>query len=410
MVKYVRFFQDPIDGETFKNRDDCFQHMVKQGHGGAPMSIEEVKVEKVKKITTAKTKIKGLFGRSREKPFHCKHINCKYQGNTIEALKTHQKAKNHKGYQKMNESGVILSQTVTAAKEEVQPKVAEKPKDTRGVVQKELEDSFEENYGRPYDIFIRITDESYALIEKEIPKGIEHHDQTGNHLIFIPKGLYRQFDYLMSQYDFVEIEMEIKDVIYAMAHWPIIEDSEEGELISWDMAEYREMNIVGISDVGGCFVVDYKATSPKLLVADAIKTLSNFEDSSKLACVGGMWQYVYSAANNPTTPHTAKKGKTNLTSKGISQRPESAAIARHRSHQTQLGSQHHFQHHSEEYRTELVKESEYRHIGGNSWNSAPSKSSYPREPRWHPVYGISQGLVIIDRVIDYLKVYYPNKK
>ena len=274
------------------------------------------------------------------------------------------------------------------------------------MVQRELEDSFEENYGRPYDVFIRITKESYALIEKEIPKGIEHHDITGNHLIYIPKGKYREFDYLMFYYDFVEIEMEIKDVVYAMSFFEAREDEGESKLISWDMAEYREMNIVSISDIGGCFVVHHTKTSDKLPVADAIKELSAFDDPSKLACVGGMWQYVYQPKDTPKTNLTAKRGKSSNISRGSGKSGGPTSMAGRVAQQTSLV---HFQHGAEEDRAEMLKAAE-GFFNRGSYSNAPVKSSYPREPKWHPVYGIAKGIVIIDRIIDYLKVYYPNHK
>jgi len=404
MVKTTRWFQDPIDGTRFKKRDDCFQHMAKQGHSGTPLVIEE-KQEETKQSPKPHSRGRGRGGRRGKRflPYHCGE--CKYQGKTLDDLDKHQKAKRHKGYKKINEEGTTLSSGSGGGRnkevEGKKPDVPEKPKDTRGPVQKELEDNFEKNYGRPYDVFIRISEESYALIKKEIPKGIEHHDQTGNHLMYIPKGKYREFDYLMFIHDFVEIEMEIKDVVYAMSFFEAKKENEGSKLISWDMAEYREMNIVEISDVGGCFVVHHTKTSDKLPVADAIKALSTFEDQSKLACVGGMWQYVYEYHyKKPKNKEDVRKGKTNKSNKG------GATSAAGRMAQQTLDQ--HYQHHTEEYRAELVKESEWDRYGG--WNTAPAKSSYPREPRWHPVYGIADGIVIIDRLIDYLKVYYPPEK
>ena len=421
MAKFVRWFQDPIDGTRFKNRDDCFQHMVKNDHNGAPMMIEEKQEEKKKKVSKVASFVRGIGsrGKGKARPFHCMHTKCVYQGKTKDDLDKHQKALKHKGYKKVNDAGTILSQGPTGVSkkpDEAQkpdkakkPDKAEKPKDTRSAVQKELEDSFEENYGRPYDVFIRITEESYTLIKKVIPKGIEYHNQTGNHLIYIPKGKYREFDYLMFYYDFVEIEMEIKDVIYAMSFFEASEGEEENKLISWDIAEYREMNIVAISDIGGCFVVHHTKTSDKLPVADAIKELTAYKNHSKLACVGGMWQYVYTRPPDKVTKDTAKKGVSNNKSRGSSRRDR--RDRRHEGHHGHQTSLVHYQHGAEEYRAELIKESEQAGMYGHgSWNSAPAKSSYPREPKWHPVYGIAKGIVIIDRLIDYLEVYYPDNK
>jgi hypothetical protein len=45
---------------------------------------------------------------------------------------------------------------------------------------------------------------------------------------------------------------------------------------------------------------------------------------------------------------------------------------------------------------------------GSSWNSSVPKSSYSRNPTWHPVYGVAKGMIIIDRVVDYIETYYPQ--
>jgi hypothetical protein len=67
-------------------------------------------------------------------------------------------------------------------------------------------------------------------------------------------------------------------------------------------------------------------------------------------------------------------------------------------------------HHAEEEEEDIVSKifEAQSYSSGSSWNSSVPKSSYSRNPTWHPVYGVAKGMIIIDRVVDYIETYYPQ--
>jgi hypothetical protein len=425
------------DGEKFKKRDEAVIYMNDNNLPGAPVVVEE----EVK--TKAKTKTKTWSSKNK-KPFKCNAPNCKYEGKTEQAWVSHAKSKGHyhHGYKKMLDSGAHMIVKPSAGakstalakttKKDDKKKVAEKPKDARDEVKTQLEDNFEKKYGRDYDVFIRITDGFYNLIKDKLPEGVTYHKPDDNHLIFIPKGKYREFDFLMYLHDEVEIEMEIRDMLYALSHFQANKAEDETiALECWDIGEYRKENITGITDIGGCLKVDVRGNSEKIPAQAVIDILTKFDAKSKLACVGGSWIYTYKRP----TPQTASKGVTKGGKKsggsqfsgrggtGNNRRgirggrqtsledqdwEDKMSRRGHRGHHGFGGNTHWY--HGAEEEEDIVNEIfEAQSYGyASSWNSSVPKSTYPRTPTWHPVYGVAKGMIIIDRIVDYIETYYPQ--
>jgi hypothetical protein len=412
------------DGEEFKKRDEVVKYMNENNLPGAPIVVE------VENKVTSKPKTKSWSSKNK-KPFKCMAPNCKYEGKTEQAWVSHAKSKGHYqyGYKKMLDSGSHMivkpsagakSTALATTKKDTKKKVAEKPKDTRDEVKTQLEDNFEKKYGRDYDVFIRITDGFYNLIKDNLPEGIEYHKPDDNHLIFIPKGKYREFDFLMYIHDEVEIEMEIRDMLYALSHFQANKaEDEDIALECWDIGEYRKENITGITDVGGCLKVDVRGNSEKIPAQAVIDILSKFKAKGKLACVGGSWIYTY----KKQTPQTANRGVRDNNPAGsrgsvFGGRGGTGSKRNRRGRQTSLdeddwryrnnrghGS---FMYNAEEEEDIVNEIFEAQSYGASSWNSSVPKSTYPRTPKWHPVYGVAKGMIIIDRVVDYIETYYPQ--
>ena len=80
----------------------------------------------------------------------------------------------------------------------------------------------------------------------------------------------------------------------------------------------------------------------------------------------------------------------------------------HRGHHG-LGGHNHWSYMAEEEEDIVNEIFEAQSYGyGSSWNSSVPKSTYPRTPTWHPVYGVAKGMIIIDRIVDYIETYYPQ--
>jgi hypothetical protein len=424
------------DGEEFSKRDEAVIYMNDNNLPGAPIVLIE---DKKAKKSTKKTKSTSYSSKNK-KPFKCNGPNCKYEGKTEQAWMSHAKSKGHykDGYTKLNDSGTTTiykpragakSTSLSTTKKDTKKKEVEKPTDSRGEVKIQLEDKFEEKYGRDYDVFIRITDGFYNLIKDTLPEGVEYHKPDDNHLIFIPKGKYRDFDFLMYIHDEVEIEMEIRDMLYALSYFETKKgDDETITLECWDIAEYRKENITGITDIGGCLKVDIRGNSEKIPTQAVIDILSKFKAKGKLACVGGSWIYTY----KKQTPQTANRGvrdnnpagsrgsvfggrggtgsKRNRRGRQTSLEDDDwAEKQRRRGHRGMGGMGGMNYHHAEEEEEDIVNQIfEAQSYGYSSWNSSVPKSTYPRTPKWHPVYGVAKGMILIDRLVDYIETYYPE--
>ena len=429
------------DGEKFGKRDEAVVHMNDNNIPGAPVVVIEDK--KAKKATTTTSKSKGFsnYSSKNKKPFKCNAPGCKYEGKTEQAWVSHAKALGHfqDGCSKINEIGTKTiykprvgaksTALATTTKSKTNKKVDDKPKDTRGEVKIQLEDKFEEKYGRDYDIFVRITDGFYNLIKDKLPEGVEYHKPDENHLIYIPKGKYKDFDFLMYIHDEVEIEMEIRDMLYALSYFETKKEKDETiTLECWDIAEYRKESIVGVTDIGGCLKVSIKGNAEKIPSQSVIDALSKFEAKSKLACVGGSWIYTYVAKtsqtanrgvrdNNPAGSRGSVFGGRGGTGSNRNRRGRQTSLEdddwaekqRRRGHRGMGGMGGMNYHHAEEEEDIVNKIFEAQSYStGSSWNSSVPKSTYSRTPMWHPVYGVAKGMVLIDRVVDYIETYYPS--
>jgi hypothetical protein len=153
--------------------------------------------------------------------------------------------------------------------------------------------------------FCRISDASYDMIKVAIDSesGIVLHtspDTKNNLICCISEKDYYAFDYMLFLYDFVEIEMEMGDLMYVLDYYSNKKGKLTTKLKIHDISEKLERSIGDVDD-GGCITIGYDE-SESLTISQLLGRLDDFQ-KDWMACAGGSWDKV--ASKSKTEP--AKK-------------------------------------------------------------------------------------------------------
>jgi len=238
----LKKFICPICKKSFTTRALAKTHMNKEGHqGGIVVDISDP----IRYVPKKYKKKKG-------KNWRCPVCNKNFKSK--KAAKQHMVSMKHLG--KPNE-----------IKEE-------KPKE-------------EEKVDRPVTMWCRLSEPHWLQIKDTEPvrtmvlKGIGC-PATGNYLIQYDTKEEHILDYLMFIYDFVEIEMELEDVLFVL--------SQMSPDIVLEVKDIATLMVVPIHEVSveGCILIHPESeTSPSVEVLSEL--LSPFSERN-LACIGGIWE------------------------------------------------------------------------------------------------------------------------
>ena len=295
---------------------------------------------------------------------------CKKQFKSAKAAKQHMEDKKH-----MGKAGEVEGGKAKAKEEQTEGEVAPKG---------------------PVKMWCRLAEPHWLQIKdnQEFSKGLVSIEcpATGNHLIQYDDRAEFVLDYLMFLHNFVEIELELGDVLYILSQLP-----SDLVLEVKDIATLKIVPLEGVS-VGGCILINPESETPPS-VGGLIGLLSPFSERT-LACVGGIWE-----KKKPITTPTKSKGRSGT---DIFRRPR-------RDFYDEYGG---YAYMSEEEEGTVVRPESnilpYRgRVGGGDLvppvrtpimpPSKPADEKKVEKPilKFHPVYKISEEYIYTDRVIDY---------
>lgn len=347
----------PICNKVFLTRALAKKHMNNEGHEGGVI----VDISDPVKYVPQKSKKK-----SRKKKWRCPV--CKNQFRSMKAAQQHMVAKKHWGT--VSETGDVKGKS-----KEEKPEEEEK-----------MEESIKMWCRLAEPHWLKISDKKWqgkGGAGKGEMVGIEC-PATGNYLIQYTNTTEHILDYMMFIHDFVEIEMELGDVLFVLNQL-----SPDIVLEIKDIATLKVMPIQEVS-VGGCILIH--PNSETALSVKALSGLLSPFGERNLACIGGIWE--------------EKKPITTATSKNIWGRQGYEQYSDSRS----------YWYMSEE---EMIVKPEsnllpYKgRIGGAALvppkrepikpPTKPVEEKKEEKPilQFHPVYKISEEYIYTDRVIDY---------
>ena len=126
-------------------------------------------------------------------------------------------------------------------------------------------------------------------------------------------------------------------------------------------------------------------------------------EQEDLACVGGIWKKVYTPPAKKTTPTLTK---TNTVQKQLPKPVQKPLKSSKKQNAIQSFQDWELGDLAEGYGMNYFASEIYsqgsRWTGGNSYQQTTTyKPPAPPEPKYHPVYGVIEGYIITDRIIDY---------
>lgn len=277
----------PSCKERFTTRKDANKHQYEKNHSGAILVEEKIEDKKPKEETKKDTAKKTRISKKRELMNDAKSkFQIKIQAGIPEKTALSQVAKamgekegKIKGWLdtlkgEARRTGKDSSKSTTDKKEE-------QKKDEKKEIEKESPGTIHR--------FVRISEDSYKTIKDSLGSGMVLHicPETENNLIYCEtQNDYYAFDYLMFLHEFVEIEMDIGDVMYVLDYFSSQKNKLNNKLRLHDISEKLDRWIDDVDD-GGCITIGYDE-GESLSVSQIMGRLSDVE-KLWMACAGGSW-------------------------------------------------------------------------------------------------------------------------
>tara|TARA_Y100000996_G_scaffold342105_2_gene279517 strand:+ start:18567 stop:20162 length:1596 start_codon:yes stop_codon:yes gene_type:complete len=277
----------PACKERFSTRKEANKHQYEKNHTGA-IIVEEKKEEKKKEETKKTTSKSGKkVSKKRELMNEAqKAVDTAVLAGMPEKTAIAQVA------QKMKQTPKKIKAWLDTLKGEKKRTGVSTPSTPKKEQKEETEvEEVEEPKGTIHR-FNRISEEAFQIIKGDLDKssGIELHvvPETGNNLIYCKmESDYYAFDYLMFLHDFVEIEMDIGDIMYVLNYYSSKKGKLNNKLKIHDIAEKLDRYIDDVDD-GGCILNGYDSEE-SLTISQIMGRMSEFE-MTWMACAGGEWE------------------------------------------------------------------------------------------------------------------------
>tara|TARA_R110001592_G_scaffold88156_4_gene259734 strand:+ start:9394 stop:10494 length:1101 start_codon:yes stop_codon:yes gene_type:complete len=360
----AKIFICPECDEVFKTRKLANQHRREKVHKGAVI-VEEV-------VATPKTTLKSKL----PKKGNYKCPKCEKTGKTLKAIKDHMSAKNHKGEPILQVIASKIPINTNKSKPKPEPKPEPQPK-------------------KPIMAFMKLRESDAKNILKplvEINKTLEGLNITilinpinGGYILQYYHTLLDIVDDLQFKYNFVNIEMQNTDLIFCLG------------LLKNISKDFRVYDTAGMKMYGTQEVVEGKI----VISLDERERISwgsliegiDFTQPDKLACVTGIWKKTY----GQTKPVAKPVSKPIITPPKIKKDP---VVVEKTIVQAKVEDFEDWD--VTKYASETFEAYGGRHNSmGVRYSQKPYTPPAPPTPISYPVYGITEYVIVIDRVIKY---------
>ena len=373
----VKVYVCPHCGDESKKRADCRKHLAEKHPKLKGSCIVIDKPKEVKKPKTSK-KTKTSYRRSKYK---CPE--CSRSFKTLGAVKDHMGSKKHKG------DPILLEDEKKKETKKQEPKKEEPKK----------EEPKEPEVIPEYLCNIRIYPEVADVIREQLTESLKitTNPNSGNYILSYLNIHRYLVDWLKFTNNFTEIEMENSDVIYCLNNY-----EPTSEFRIYDLAGLKQFGIKDVSDDG---IMQCDFDSNVIIENSVLMGRLLGAEQDDLACVGGIWKKVYTPPAKKTTPTPTKTNTVQKQlPKPVQEPPKSSKTQKAvQSFQDwELGDL------AEGYGMDYFASESYYNSGGSRWlggGQYSQRTTYtppaPPEPKYHPVYGVIEGYIITDRIIDY---------
>ena len=366
MAKKV--YIDPEDNKSFTTRKLAKAHMLEKGHKGAVI-VEEV-VTPPKASASVKLPKKGNY----------KCPKCEKTGKTLKAIKDHMKAKNHTGEPILQVDTKKISSKKPIKTEVKEPQPKPEPK-------------------KPIMAFMKLREVDAKNILKplvEINKTLEGlniniliNPNGGGYILQYYSTLLDIVDDLQFKYDFVNIEMQNTDLLFCLG------------LLKNISTDFRVYDTAGMKMYGTKSVEDGKIVislddSDRLTWSSLVEGI-DFANPDKLACVTGIWKKTY----GQTKPVAKPVSKPIITPPPIKKDPVALKKVPAQVKIENFDDWDVMQFASETFEAYRGRGLGRHHGMGVRYPQRTYTPPAPPEPISYPVYGVTEYVVIIDRVIKY---------
>jgi len=371
----VKVYVCPHCGDESKKRADCRKHLAEKHPNLKGSCFVLDKPKEVKKVkATKKSKISNRKGR-----YKCPQCSRSFKG--LGAVKDHMGSKKHKG-----EPILIGNEKKKETKKE-EPK-KEEPKKEEPKEPKAIQE---------YLCSLRIYPEVADVIREQLTESLKitTNPDSGNYILSYLNIHRYLVDWLKFNNNFTEIEMENSDVIYCLNNY-----EPTSEFGIYDKAGLKSFGIKDVLDNG---VMECDFDSNVIIENSVLMGRLLGAEQEDLACVGGIWKKVYTPPAKKTTPtltktNTVQKQLPTPVQKPLKSSKKQTAIQSFQD--WELGDL--AEGHGMNYFASEIYSQGSRWTGTNSYQQTTTyKPPAPPEPKYHPVYGVIEGYIITDRIIDY---------
>ena len=362
----------PECNEQFKNRKLANEHRRELNHKGA------IVVDFVKDKPKPDTKMpkKGNY----------KCPQCAKTSRTLKGIKDHMKAKKHIGEPELQESKKSLpQQTISSTPEKPSPPPVP---------------------DEPIMAFMKIKKEIAEMISPILNQGLSdggermsllQNPQNGNYFIQYYNTTSEELDYLQFKYQFTSLELDNSDLIFCLT---LLNDISKSFRV-FDMAGLKMYGTASFEDGNIIISLD---EAKRLTLNYLVEELSQCPPH-ELACVSGIWKKTYNKPKPVTTPSTNKP--LNPSIKPTTPPPKKLPLKT----QPTQGPVESFDDWdivmwgAESFASEIGmgihRHNKYPHGQRTISSRQNYKPPPPPEPMSYPIFGVTQFVVIIDRIISF---------
>ena len=365
----------PECNAEFKTRKPANEHRREKNHKGAIM-VEMVETKP--KITTSLPR-KGNY----------KCPQCPKTSKALKGMQDHMKAKGHKGNPSLEEpksKSKINKKPIVKVEPKPEPKAEPK---------------------LPIMAFMKIYEEAALKIMPLLNEGLEEsmekmsilvNPQNGGYLLQYYSTITGSLDYLQFKYQFFNIEMDNSDVLFCLN----ILKGASNTFRVWDMAGLKMYGTSEFADGNIMISLDDSERAGWEVFVEGLSASTPDE----LACVSGIWKKTYSPpkpVKQPISPTPPKPALATIPAKQEVQKQ--LPLKEGKIVQGPIES-------FEDWDISMwASESFESYMGGRVNQSFGVRNPYPNykpppppappKPISYPVYGVTQYVFIIDRIISF---------